>query len=525
MSDCDLVVPSLGESVTEAQVAKWLKNVGDAVDADEAVLELETEKANVEVYAPEAGVLATQAVKEGVDVSIGAVLGTIATGATPKAATPPPAAPEPVAPAQPAQPAQPAVPPAATAASLVDVVVPALGESVTEAQVANWMKQAGDSVDADEILVELETEKVNVEIRSPVAGMLAETLVKAGDDVAIGAVVARVNKQAAGTPAAAAMPQAASASASATAAKAGPAATKTAADAGIALGGVAPTGPKGHVTKGDVLGAMAGQTAAPSMPSMPATPTMPAVSMPPVPTVPVAVTAERGEEVVPMSRLRQAIATRLKQAQNTAAMLTTFNEVDMSAMMALRQEYRDAFEKRHGTKLGFMGMFVKAAVMALQEYAAVNAEIRDNNIVFKNYYDIGVAVGSDRGLVVPVLRNADTMPLHAIEASIAALGAKARAGKLTPAELTGGTFTITNGGVFGSLLSTPIVNPPQSGILGMHKIQKRPVVGKNDAVVVAPMMYVAHSYDHRIIDGREAVLFLARIKDLVEDPTRLVLDV
>ncbi len=516
----ELIVPALGESVTEAVVAKWLKQVGDAVEADEAVVELETDKANIEVAAPVAGVLGSIDVQADGEVAIGARLGVISE-ATPVSVAATATAAAPVLTATPATPVPtPAPTPVLPVADLIAIVVPPLGESVTEAIIANWSKQAGEAVEADELLVELETEKVNVEVRAPKAGTLSEIVAASGSTVEIGSVIARIAPGAAGMSAAASAPaptKAAAKAATKAAAKAGPAATKLAAESGIDLNTVTPTGAKGHVTKGDVMGAQA----APAAPTPPVAPAMsvPAMAAPAGPVV-----ARDGEEVVPMSRLRRAIASRLKEAQNTAAMLTTFNEIDMSAVFELRSQYKAAFEKRHGTKLGFMGFFVKAATAALKEFPAVNAEIRGDSIVFKNYYDIGIAVGTPQGLVVPVLRGADALPLHAIEAKVAEFGTKARDGKLSPSELSGGTFTVTNGGIFGSLLSTPILNPPQSGILGMHKIQQRPIVDADGVIKAAPMMYVAHSYDHRIIDGREAVLFLSRIKELIEDPARLVLD-
>lgn len=419
----------------------------------------------------------------------------------------------------------------------VEIVVPALGESVTEATVARWLKQPGETVQRDEPVVELETDKVSLEIPAPAAGRLAEVLVPAGSDVAVGAVIGRIEPIAETAPKAlgvaqesraeAAAPRsteqprasrptpaaAGSAPPQASAApevRAGPAARRLAAEKGVDLAQIPPTGPKGVVTKADVL---AFAEAAP-------TGTV-ALSEAPAPSVPV-----RGrEERVRMTRLRKRIAERLKEAQNTAAMLTTFNECDMSAVMALRERYRDSFEKRHGVRLGFMSFFVKACIDALRAFPAVNAEIDGDEIVFKYYYHIGVAVSTDQGLVVPVLRDADKMSFADIEKAIADLGRRAREGRISIEELTGGTFTITNGGVFGSLMSTPILNPPQVGILGMHKIQNRPVVAEDGSIVVRPMMYLALSYDHRIIDGREAVSFLVRVKECIEQPERLLLEV
>ncbi len=401
----------------------------------------------------------------------------------------------------------------------VEIRVPTLGESVTEATVARWLKKPGEAVARDEPVVELETDKVSLEIPAPAAGRLAEILVEEGADVEVGTVIGRIEEGAAAEvqPAAApaaeeAAPAGEAAVAEAAPVKAGPAARKRAAEAGVDLATIAGSGPKGHVTKADVDAAVA-KMSPPPEPAAPAAPS------------PAAAAPGRREERVRMTRLRKRIAERLKEAQNTAAMLTTFNECDMSAVMALRQRYRDTFEKKHGIRLGFMSFFVKACVEALRTYPLVNAEIDGDEIVYKHYYDIGVAVSTDQGLVVPVLRDADLMSLAEIEKAIADLGRRAREGRLSMEELTGGTFTITNGGVFGSLLSTPILNPPQSGILGMHKIQQRPMVTGSGAIEARPMMYLALSYDHRLIDGRDAVSFLVRVKECIEDPQRLLLEI
>jgi 2-oxoglutarate dehydrogenase E2 component (dihydrolipoamide succinyltransferase) len=396
----------------------------------------------------------------------------------------------------------------------IEIKVPTLGESVTEATVARWLKAAGETVAADEPLVELETDKVSLEVPAPAAGVLAEVLVAAGSDVAVGTVLGRIEEGAAakGKPAQlrAEPAPAKAATVGEGAAKAGPAARKLAAEQGVDLAAIPPTGPKGNVTKGDVLAAEAKPAPVP-----------PATA--PAPPASARAAAPGREERVRMTRLRKRIAERLKEAQNTAAMLTTFNEVDMSAVMALRATYQDGFTKRHGVKLGFMSFFVKACIEALKAFPAVNAEIDGDEVVYKHFYDIGVAVSTDQGLVVPVLRDADAMSLAEIERRIGDLGKRAREGKLAMDELTGGTFSITNGGIFGSLMSTPILNPPQSGILGMHKIQDRPiaVAGK---VEIRPMMYLALSYDHRLIDGREAVSFLVRVKECIEAPERMLLD-
>jgi len=422
----------------------------------------------------------------------------------------------------------------------VQIVVPALGESVTEATVSKWMKKVGEAVKADEPLLELETDKVTQEVYAPSAGTLGTINAEAGAVVPIGAVLGVISEggaaaapapQAAAAPAPAAAPVSAAAPAPAAAPVAaaapaanddrnGPAVRKMTAEAGINPAEVPGTGKDGRVTKADVIDFKAKPAAPAAAPAPAARPAAPAPA-PAEPHVPRPL-AER-EERVPMSRLRRRIAERLKQAQNTAAMLTTFNEVDMGAVMALREKYKDSFEKRHKTKLGFMGFFVRACIQALKEIPAVNGEIDGNDIIFKNHYDIGVAVGTEQGLVVPVVRDADHLSLAEIEGKIAELGRRAREGKLSIDELTGGTFTITNGGVFGSLMSTPILNPPQSGILGMHKIQQRPMA-VDGKVEIRPMMYLALSYDHRIIDGREAVTFLVRVKECLEDPQRLLLE-
>jgi len=405
----------------------------------------------------------------------------------------------------------------------VEIKVPALGESVTEATVAKWLVKAGDAVAVDQPLCELETDKVTVEVNASVAGTIAELAVEEGASVQVGGVLCHIEAGAAGAaapkPAAApaapkaapAPPPAAAAPAGANLAASGPAARKLAEEKGVSAASIQPTGKDGRATKEDVLAAISSIPAAAAPAARPAAPTGPRLK------------ADR-EERVKMTRLRRTIANRLKEAQNTAAMLTTFNEVDMTAVMSLRERLKDDFEKKHGARLGFMSFFVKACIAGLKELPAVNAEIEGDELVYKNYYDIGVAVGTPQGLVVPVLRDADALDFAGVEKGIGDLGRKARDGKLSIADLTGGTFTISNGGVYGSLMSTPILNPPQSGILGMHKIQQRPMVVGGE-IKARPMMYLALSYDHRIIDGREAVLFLVKVKDCIEDPERLLLGV
>jgi len=409
---------------------------------------------------------------------------------------------------------------------MADIMTPALGESVTEATVARWAKKAGDAVRKDEILVELETDKVSLEVAAPADGVLSEILAGEGDTVEPGTVLGKMSEGgAAAAPAkaeaskaeapkaeAAPEPKAEAPKAPAqpevqTTKPAAPSAQRIATENSLDLSKVGGSGKDGRVTKGDAIAALEARASAPTPAAAPAAPRE----------------LHEREERVRMTRLRQTIARRLKEAQNNAAMLTTFNEVDMSAVMALRTEYKDVFEKRHGVRLGFMSFFVKACIAALKQVPDVNAEIDGQDIIYKNHYDIGVAVGTEKGLVVPVIRDADEMSLAGVEKAIGAMGKKARDGQLALDDLQGGTFTISNGGVYGSLMSTPILNAPQSGILGMHKIQERPMVVKGQ-VVVRPMMYLALSYDHRVVDGQGAVTFLVKVKDAIEDPQRLLLD-
>jgi 2-oxoglutarate dehydrogenase E2 component (dihydrolipoamide succinyltransferase) len=387
-----------------------------------------------------------------------------------------------------------------------DIRVPTLGESVTEATIAKWFKQEGDFVKADEPLVELETDKVTVEVPAPASGKLEKINVAAGTTVVIGALLGSIAEGAAGaeTPKAAAPVAAAAAPVKVAEIPLSPAVRKAVVENNLNPAEIPGSGKDGRITKGDVIATL-------EKPAAPA----------PVPSAPRV--SGGSEERVKMSRLRQTIARRLKDAQNTAAMLTTFNEVDMTEVMALRNQFKDTFEKKHGVKLGFMSFFVKACVQALRDVPAVNAEIDGEDIVYKNYYHVGVAVGTEKGLVVPVLRDADRLSFSGVEKTIAAYGKKARDGQLQMADMQGGTFTISNGGIYGSLMSTPILNAPQSGILGMHKIQERPIA-MNGQVVIRPMMYLALSYDHRIVDGKEAVTFLVRVKEILEDPSRALLD-
>ena len=401
----------------------------------------------------------------------------------------------------------------------IEIKVPAMGESVTEATISKWFKKEGDTVKRDEPLLELETDKVTVEVPSPADGAIESISVLAGATVQVGALLGAIAEGKAGAaPAKSAVPKAEAPKPAAAPAPAAPkadapampSAKRISEESGVALSSVAGTGRDGRVTKGDMLGALSARSSAPQAVTA-AAPTGPRSN-------------EAREERVPMTRLRKTIALRLKESQNTAAMLTTFNEVDMTTVMGLRTAYKDTFEKKHGVKLGFMGFFTKAVVAALKELPNVNAEIEGDNIVYKNYYDIGIAVSTERGLVVPVVRDADHLSLAGIEKAISDFGARARDNKIKLEELQGGTFSITNGGVFGSLMSTPILNSPQSGILGMHKIQPRPMA-IGDKVEIRPMMYLALSYDHRIVDGREAVTFLVKVKENLEDPQRMLLDV
>ncbi|MHA7887210.1 2-oxoglutarate dehydrogenase complex dihydrolipoyllysine-residue succinyltransferase [Roseicyclus sp.] len=491
-------VPTLGESVTEATVATWFKKPGDAVAVDEMLCELETDKVTVEVPSPAAGTLGDIVAGEGETVGVDALLATLTEGAGAAAA---PAA---------AKPAE-----APKGGDAVDVMVPTLGESVTEATVATWFKQPGDAVQQDEMLCELETDKVSVEVPAPASGTLSEIVAKEGDTVQANGKLAVISGGSAGAaPAPAAAPEAAPA------APAGgkdvanaPSAEKLMAEKGLSADQVKGTGRDGRIMKEDVMKAASAPAPVASAPA-------PAAQAPRAPSP--AEDAAR-EERVKMTRLRQTIARRLKDAQNTAAILTTYNEVDMGAIMDIRNEYKDAFEKKHGVRMGFMSFFTKACVHALQEVPEVNAEIDGTEIVYKNYVHMGVAAGTPQGLVVPVIRDVHLKSFAEIEKEIGEKGRRARDGKLSMAEMQGGTFTLSNGGVYGSLMSSPILNPPQSGILGMHKIQDRVMV-YNGEMVIRPMMYLALSYDHRIVDGKGAVTFLVRVKEALEDPRRLLMD-
>jgi 2-oxoglutarate dehydrogenase E2 component (dihydrolipoamide succinyltransferase) len=493
-------VPTLGESVTEATVATWFKKPGEAVAADEMLCELETDKVTVEVPAPSAGTLGEIVASEGETVGVDALLATLneGVGAAPAASSESTPAPKPAD---------------GGGDASVDVMVPTLGESVTEATVATWFKKPGDAVTQDEMLCELETDKVSVEVPAPATGTLSEIIAAEGTTVEAGgklAVIGGSVAAAAAAPASTPVPAAAASTGGKDVANA-PSAEKMMAEKGLDAAHVAGTGRDGRIMKEDVLRAVTAP--APSAPAAPAQ----------APRAPVAAEDAEREERVKMTRLRQTIAKRLKEAQNTAAMLTTYNEVDMTEVMALRNQYKDQFEKKHGVRLGFMSFFTKACVHALKEVPEVNAEIDGTDVVYKNYVHMGIAAGTPQGLVVPVLRDVDQKSFAEIEKEIGEKGRRARDGKLSMAEMQGGTFTISNGGVYGSLMSSPILNPPQSGILGMHKIQERPMVIGGE-IKIRPMMYLALSYDHRIVDGKGAVTFLVRVKDALEDPRRLLMD-
>ncbi|WP_026988415.1 2-oxoglutarate dehydrogenase complex dihydrolipoyllysine-residue succinyltransferase [Fodinicurvata fenggangensis] len=590
----EIKVPTLGESVTEATVARWLKKAGESVSADEPLVELETDKVTLEVNAPADGTISEVKAEEGANVEVGAVLGLIGEGqaAAPSNKASSEKASEDKKDSQPAKQEAKAEEKAASAPSdsapsgkgksgsaasgkSVDVVVPTLGESVSEATVARWLKKPGEAVEADEALVELETDKVTLEVNAPEAGSLSEILAKEGTNVEVGAVLGKVAAGASGGDSApvedkeeqsgkaepdggkkaadtgksqpdakadddqhldpSAAPRSGEGgkitaddlrqfveSASPSAASLSPAVAKLVEENDLDPARIQGTGPQGRITKEDVQNVIDGKTQLKPRPKVSAGQAAPAAAAQPSSQ---SASAESGprEERVRMTKLRQTIARRLKEAQNTAAMLTTFNEVDMGEVMAVRSEFKEAFEKKHGVKLGFTSFFAKAVVGALKEQPTVNARIEGEELVYNKFYDIGMAVSTPNGLMVPVIRDCDSKSYADIEKSLGDVAARARDGKLTMEEMQGGSFTITNGGVFGSLLSTPILNMPQSGILGLHKIQERPMA-VNGKVEIRPMMYVAMSYDHRIIDGREAVTFLVRLKEQMENPQRMLLD-
>ncbi|WP_183556483.1 2-oxoglutarate dehydrogenase complex dihydrolipoyllysine-residue succinyltransferase [Mucilaginibacter sp. SP1R1] len=520
-------VPPVGESITEVTLSSWIKKDGDHVEMDEVIAELESDKATFELTAEKAGILQTVA-KEGDTLAIGAVVANIEEGAgaaAPAKEAAPAAQPQPEVVANAPAPAPVAAAPATGGGSL-EIKVPTVGESITEVTLSRWIKKDGDTVEMDEAIAELESDKATFELTAEKAGTL-KTLAKEGDVLPIGAVVCTIEGTGAAQPAAVtpAVVSAAdesprggaalTASAGAVTYASGtpsPAAAKILAEKGVDAKSINGTGVDGRITKGDALGAQV-PVAKPAAQPAAATP----AAAP-------AVAGERSEKREKMTSLRKTVAKRLVTVKNETAMLTTFNEVDMQPIMELRGKYKDKFKEKHGVGLGFMSFFTKAVTEALKDWPAVGARIEGEEVVYSNYADISIAVSAPKGLVVPVIRNADSMSLAEIEKAIVVLAGKARESKLTIPEMTGGTFTITNGGVFGSMMSTPIINSPQSAILGMHNIIERPVA-VNGQVVIRPMMYLALSYDHRIIDGRESVSFLVRVKQLLEDPARLLLGV
>ncbi|MEM6649414.1 MAG: 2-oxoglutarate dehydrogenase complex dihydrolipoyllysine-residue succinyltransferase [Pseudomonadota bacterium] len=506
----EIRVPTLGESVTEATVGQWLKQEGDAVSVDDPLVELETDKVSVNVPAPAAGVLSKIAAKEGETVNLDALLGEISDGADKDASqkngkdvTTNTASTDQSASA------------ASDNGKEIEVLAPSSGESVSEADIGEWLVKVGDAVTEDQPIVSLETDKAAVDVPSPVTGFVKELRAEEGDTVTVGSVLAILTtdeNSVAAAPAAKPSPAPEASTkpqSNGSSAPLSPAPRRVIAENNLDASQIPGSGKGGRITKGDALAFLESGGQGKSAPAQ-AKPVAP---------------RDLGdrEERVKMSRLRQTIARRLKESQDTAAMLTTFNDVDMTAVMEVRSQYKELFEKKHGVKLGFMSFFIKACVHALREVPDVNAEIDGTDIIYKDYYNVGVAVGTDKGLVVPVLRDADQKGLAQIEKDIVDFGRRGRTGDLKLEEMQGGTFTITNGGIYGSLMSTPILNMPQSGILGMHRIEKRPVVVGNE-IVIRPMMYLALSYDHRIVDGKGAVTFLVRVKENLEDPQRLLLD-
>lgn len=527
MAEIEIKVPPVGESITEVTIGTWFKNEGDFVKMDEVICGLDSDKATFELTAEAEGILHIKA-KEGDTLSIGDLIATIdksgagasqGNGSAGAAATT--AASGYGSPAQPeAKPAAPAAAPVAQEAKVIEMKVPTVGESITEVTIASWIKKDGDRVELDEILCELESDKATFELPSEAAGTL-RIVAGEGETLAIGAVICRI-EAGEGAPAAAPAPSAAPAPAAQqddergfSAGHVSPVAAKILAEKGIDPKEVSGTGTGGRITKEDAL--RAEKSSAKPAAAEPAKAAAPAQSQAP------AVSGDRGQRREKMSSLRRTIARRLVSVKNETAMLTTFNEVDMKPIMDLRAKFKDKFKEKHEVGLGFMSFFTKAVCVALQDFPVVNAYIDGDDIVYNDHCDVSIAVSTPRGLVVPVIRNAETLSFAAIEKEIIRLASRARDGKLSMDEMSGGTFTITNGGIFGSMLSTPIINAPQSAILGMHNIVERPVV-VNGEIVVRPIMYVALSYDHRTIDGRDSVSFLVRVKQLLEDPTRLLLE-
>ena len=494
----EIRVPTLGESVTEATVATWFKAPGDPIAQDEMLCELETDKVTVEVASPTSGIFGEVIAGEGTTVGVNALLATVDEGAVSEKVV------QPTAP----------IKPTSGESSTVAVMVPTLGESVAEATVSTWFKAVGDTVEQDEMLCELETDKVSVEVPAPAAGIISEIIADEGTTVQANSKLAVIGNSATSIAEKSAPVREEKAKLTSTSKNISdaPSAKKAMAEANISRDKIEGSGRDGRVMKEDVAKAVSKASNAAIIEPVTA-----------IPRAPVPANDASREERVKMTRLRQTIARRLKESQNTSAMLTTYNEVDMTEVIALRNKYKELFLKKHSVKLGFMSFFTKACCHALNEVPEVNAEIDGNDIVFKNFVHMGIAAGTPTGLVVPVIRDVDRMGFAAIEKAISEKSARARDGKLSMAEMQGGTFTISNGGVYGSLMSSPILNPPQSGILGMHKIQDRPMA-INGEIVIRPMMYLALSYDHRIVDGKGAVTFLVRVKEVLEDPRRLLMD-
>jgi len=502
----EIKAPTFPESVQDGTVATWHKSAGETVSRDELIVEIETDKVVLEVVAPADGVLSEIVKQEGDTILSNETLAFIGEGAVANSAAPAAAS---------------ASPAPASSGTAVEIKTPTFPESVQDGTVAAWHKATGDAVTRDELIVEIETDKVVLEVVAPADGVMGEIVKGEGDTVLSGETIAHVIEGGTATAQAAPSAEGAAVANDSSDSVASPSARKLAAEKGLDLAAIKGSGRGGLITKEDVASAAKAPVAAPAA----APKAAPAASKAAAATPALAGQGGRVEKRVPMTRLRKRIAERLLQATSTTAMLTTFNEVNMQPVMDLRKKYKDQFEKTHnGTRLGFMGFFVKAAVEALKRYPAVNASIDGDDVVYHGYQDVGVAVSTEKGLVVPVLRNAENMGLADVESGIRDFGLRARDGKLGIDEMTGGTFTITNGGVFGSLLSTPILNPPQTAILGMHKIQERPMA-VNGQVVIQPIMYLALSYDHRMVDGKEAVQFLVAIKDLLEDPARILLEI
>ena len=515
----EVKVPAVGESITEVTIAQWLKKDGDRVEMDEVIAELESDKATFELPAEAAGILRIVA-QEGDTIEVGATICRIEQNGEAGSAPAAPAAKEEAA----APAAQDSAPAAQGAGETVEMRVPTVGESITEVTIASWLKNEGDHVEMDEVIAELESDKATFELPAEAAGTL-QIVAQQGDTVEIGGLLCRIVAGASKTATQPSAPAVQQASQPAAAAPSGaqtyasgtpsPAAGKILSEKGISPADVQGTGRDGRITKEDAMGAQARPAAQPAAAPAPAAKQEAAAP---------AATGDRNQRREKMSSLRKTVARRLVQVKNETAMLTTFNEVDMKPIMDIRAKYKDKFKEKHEVGLGFMSFFTKACTVALQEWPAVNAMIDGNDIVFNDFCDVSIAVSSPKGLVVPVIRNAEQLTLDGIEKEVIRLAKKARDGKLSIDEMTGGTFTITNGGVFGSMMSTPIINAPQSAILGMHNIVQRPVA-VNGQVEIRPMMYLALSYDHRIIDGRESVSFLVRVKELLEDPMRLLLGV